>query len=55
MVADVMQHIFLPFYTSRKGGSGIGLSFARQVMKMHHGNIGVSSTPGTGSTFTLSF
>ena len=55
MIADELQNIFLPFYTSRRGGSGIGLSFARQVMKMHHGNIGVVSTPGTGSTFTLSF
>jgi nitrogen fixation/metabolism regulation signal transduction histidine kinase len=55
IASDVMENIFTPFFTSRKGGSGIGLSFARQVMKMHHGNIGVNSMPGTGSTFTLSF
>jgi signal transduction histidine kinase len=55
IASDVMENIFTPFYTSRKGGSGIGLSFARQVMKMHHGNIGVHSTPGIGSTFILSF
>jgi signal transduction histidine kinase len=52
---DIMENIFTPFYTSRKGGSGIGLSFARQVMKMHHGNISVHSMPDNGSTFTLSF
>ena len=52
---DVMENIFTPFYTSRKGGSGIGLSFARQVMKMHHGNISVHSMPDNGSIFTLSF
>ena len=55
IASDVMENIFTPFFTSRKGGSGIGLSFARQVMRMHHGNIGVNSMLGTGSTFTLSF
>jgi nitrogen fixation/metabolism regulation signal transduction histidine kinase len=52
---DIMENIFIPFYTSHKGGSGIGLSFARQVMNMHHGSIGVHSIPGKGSTFSLSF
>jgi len=55
IASDVKENIFTPFYTSRKGGSGIGLSFARQVMNMHHGNIGVKSIHGAGSTFILSF
>ncbi len=52
---DMMENIFIPFFTTKEGGSGIGLTFARQVMKLHHGNIRVSSESGNGTTVTLVF
>ena len=52
---DVLQHIFVPFFTTKPNGSGIGLTLARQIMHRHHGSIDVQSTPGKGSTFTLLF
>ena len=52
---DMLDLVFTPFFTTRKEGSGIGLSLARQVMQMHHGTISVSSEVGRQTTFTLSF
>ena len=52
---EIIDSIFIPFFTTRKEGSGIGLSLARQVMQMHNGAIHVDTQEGRGSTFTLSF
>ena len=52
---ELFEHIFTPFFTTRKGGSGIGLSLARQVMQMHNGSIQVSSRVGEFTSFTLVF
>lgn len=52
---EMLDKVFTPFFTSHKEGSGIGLSLARQVMKIHHGTISVSSKPDSGSVFTLYF
>ena len=52
---DIIEKIFIPFYTTRKGGSGIGLSLSQQIMRAHRGNIRVNSLPGQGTTFTLRF
>jgi len=52
---EIIDHIFTPFFTTRKNGSGIGLSLARQVMQMHNGTIRVSSGEGEYTTFTLRF
>jgi len=52
---ETMDHIFTPFFTTRKDGSGIGLSLARQVLQMHNGSIRVSSIEGEYTTFTLVF
>jgi signal transduction histidine kinase len=49
------EKIFLPFFTTRENGSGIGLSLARQIMRLHKGNIDVSSEEGKGTKFTLLF
>ena len=51
----IIENIFTPFFTTRKEGSGIGLSLARQVMQMHNGSINVTSLEGEYTTFTLSF
>ena len=53
--AEIINEIFVPFFTTKNEGSGIGLSIARQIMRAHNGNIKVSSVPHQETTFTLSF
>ncbi|MBJ6118081.1 ATP-binding protein [Pontibacter sp. BT310] len=55
LTEEAMQKIFIPFYTTKKTGSGIGLSLSRQIMRLHQGNISVDSKLGEGTAFTLSF
>ncbi len=50
---DVQERIFVPFYTTKPDGSGIGLSLCKQIAFLHHGYITVRSNPGKGSTFTV--
>lgn len=52
---EVREKVFIPFFTTKKEGSGIGLSFSRQVMRLHRGIIAVQSQPGNGTIFTLRF
>lgn len=52
---DLLDKIFMPFFTSKKDGSGIGLSLSRQIMHMHKGSIQVKSITSRGSVFTLVF
>jgi nitrogen fixation/metabolism regulation signal transduction histidine kinase len=52
---DVMDKIFMPFFTSKKQGSGVGLSLSRQIMHLHKGSISVRSRPEEGTVFTLVF
>lgn len=52
---DDLEQIFVPFYSTKKSGSGIGLSISQQIMQKQKGNITVRSLPGKGSVFTLSF
>lgn len=51
---DKIDKIFVPFFTTKEKGSGIGLSFARQVMRMHKGTINVKSDD-INTIFTLKF
>lgn len=53
--SDDIEQIFVPFYSTKKSGSGIGLSISQQIMQKQKGNITVRSSPGRGSIFTLSF
>lgn len=53
--AELIDKIFVPFFTTRKNGSGIGLSLCKQIMLLHHGNIKVSSALGKGSEFVMTF
>ena len=53
--AEVLDNIFIPFYTTKKNGSGIGLSLSRQIMRLHKGNIQVQTEIGKGSQFILKF
>ena len=52
---EVIKKIFVPFFSTRSGGSGIGLSLSKRIMKLHNGTIFVQSTAGEGSQFTLLF
>jgi nitrogen fixation/metabolism regulation signal transduction histidine kinase len=52
---DIIEDIFVPFYTTKENGSGIGLSLSKQIMQNHDGTISVSSSPGKGSEFNLKF
>lgn len=55
MTGDILENIFTPFFTTRKTGSGVGLTLSKQIMLLHKGNILVNSKEGKGSTFTLQF
>ncbi len=55
MTPEAQTKIFIPFYTTKKSGSGIGLSLSRQVMRLHKGSIAVQSELGKGTKFILKF
>ncbi|ELR68198.1 two-component system sensor histidine kinase [Fulvivirga imtechensis AK7] len=50
-----LNQIFVPFFSTKKQGSGIGLSLSKQIMHLHRGNIKASSELGGGTTFSLFF
>lgn len=52
---EALEQIFVPFYTTKPHGSGIGLSLSRQIMRLHHGAVQVQSKPGEGTILTLEF
>jgi signal transduction histidine kinase len=52
---DILENIFVPFFTSKATGSGIGLSLCKQIMLLHKGRIIVKSIEGEGSVFSLVF
>jgi two-component system nitrogen regulation sensor histidine kinase NtrY len=52
---DLMEDIFTPFFTTKSGGSGIGLSLIRQIMRLHGGQVRISSEKGEGTTVCLVF
>lgn len=51
----IIDKIFIPFFSAKKEGSGIGLSLSKQIMRAHGGTIGVRSIPGKETVFTLRF
>jgi two-component system, NtrC family, nitrogen regulation sensor histidine kinase NtrY len=52
---ELVEKIFIPFFSTKKSGSGIGLSLCKQIMLLHKGSINVQSTLGQGAVFTLQF
>jgi len=55
MSPDIQEQIFTPFFTTKKTGTGVGLTLSKQIMLMHNGNLLVDSQEGEGSVFTLQF
>jgi two-component system, NtrC family, nitrogen regulation sensor histidine kinase NtrY len=55
MSEEVLDKIFIPFFSTRKSGSGIGLSLCKQIMMLHKGHIQVQSVEGEGTAFSLQF
>ena len=55
MPAEILDKIFVPFFSTKKSGSGIGLSLCKQIMMLHKGNIQVQSIEGEGTAFFLQF
>lgn len=52
---EALKKIFIPFFTTKKNGSGIGLSLSKQIMRKHGGNISAKSKIGEGTEFLLKF
>ncbi|MEQ8245833.1 MAG: ATP-binding protein [Fulvivirga sp.] len=55
IVMEALEQVFIPFYTTKKTGSGIGLSLSRQIMQLHNGTLTVDSRLGEYTRFTLTF
>ena len=55
ILPDVLDKIFIPFFTTKKNGSGIGLSLSRQILRLHGGTITAQSVPDKETIFSLTF
>jgi two-component system, NtrC family, nitrogen regulation sensor histidine kinase NtrY len=53
--SEAIEKIFIPFFTTKKSGSGIGLSLSRQIMRQHQGTLTVKSNAGKGTEFFMRF
>ena len=55
IVEEALDKLFIPFFTTKQDGSGIGLSLCRQIMRLHRGTISARSEPGVRTEFSLRF
>jgi nitrogen fixation/metabolism regulation signal transduction histidine kinase len=55
ILPEVLDKIFIPFFTTKQSGSGIGLSLSRQILRLHNGTITANSVPEQETVFTLTF
>jgi len=55
ILPDVLDKIFIPFFTTKRSGSGIGLSLSRQILRLHGGSITAQSVPEEETVFSLTF
>jgi signal transduction histidine kinase len=55
MPTELLEKIFIPFFSTKRSGSGIGLSLCKQIMMLHKGNIQVQTVEGEGTAFLLQF
>lgn len=52
---ESQEEIFVPFYTTKQEGTGIGLSLSRQIMRLHNGTLSLTRSDETSTVFTLTF
>ena len=52
---ESQDEIFVPFYTTKQEGTGIGLSLSRQIMRLHNGSLALTKSDESGTVFTLLF
>jgi signal transduction histidine kinase len=52
---EIQEKMFIPFFSTKKTGTGIGLSLSREIVKMHNGSIQVQTKEGEGTAFTVVF
>ena len=52
---DLLEDIFIPFFSTKSNGSGIGLSLVRQIMRLHGGDVSIRSKKGEGTVVYLEF
>jgi len=55
ILSNVIDKIFIPFFTTKRSGSGIGLSLSRQILRLHSGSITAQSIPDEETIFTMTF
>ena len=55
IAADQREKVFVPFYTTKRQGSGVGLTLVRQIASLHGATVSITDTPGGGATITLHF
>jgi two-component system nitrogen regulation sensor histidine kinase NtrY len=55
ILPEVLDKIFIPFFTTKQSGSGIGLSLSRQILRLHNGTISAYSVPEKETVFTMTF
>jgi nitrogen fixation/metabolism regulation signal transduction histidine kinase len=55
ILPEAMERVFIPFYTTKKTGSGIGLALSRQIMQLHNGTLTVDSRVNHKTIFTMRF
>jgi signal transduction histidine kinase len=53
MPPEVRERIFDPFYTSKQGGTGLGLALTRKIVEAHGGQLELDSAPGNGTQFVV--
>ena len=53
MTPDVKERVFEPFFSTKEGGTGLGLAVSRQIVQAHGGSIRCESSPGQGTTFVV--
>ena len=52
---EARKNLFVPFFTTKRQGTGVGMSIVRQIMRLHRGTIGGESTSGEGTVVSLRF
>jgi len=55
MSEDILNNIFVPFFTTKRHGTGVGLSLVRQIVRLHRGQVGITSKAGEGTEIRLRF